>query len=140
MYYNGEPYESNAIKVIHITCCHEAFVTNSYKMDRALMAVSVCLHQHHVGSHYGYLTRSLAPMINLSCEKFDSAHRIIVKRNLSTTQSRFYQQLVVERVRYLSQTILHGFNLMTILVGNASRSDAATSDACATVKKESKVF
>ena len=54
--------------------------------------------QHHVGCHYGDLTRYLAPMINLSCEKYDSAHRIIVKKNLTTTQSRFYTEHVIERV------------------------------------------
>ncbi len=98
-------------------------------------------HQHHVGSHYGDLTRSLAPMINLSCEKFDSAHRIIVKRNLSTTQSRFYQQLVVERVRLSSLTMsFHPMIFLTILAGNASRSHAATSDTCPTFQKESGFF
>lgn len=66
------------------------------------MIMEESIPQHHVGSHYGDLTRYLAPMINLSCEKFDSAHRIIVKRNLSSTQSRFYEQLVVERVSFRS--------------------------------------
>lgn len=37
-------------------------------------------------------------MIFLSCEKFDSAHRVIVKRGLKTTQGRFYKEHIIERV------------------------------------------
>ncbi len=45
-------------------------------------------------------------MINVSCEKYDSAHRVIVKKNLTTKQSLFYAEHVIERVRSINDDSL----------------------------------
>jgi hypothetical protein len=88
LYYNGIQYESVAIKV-YSRKIFDKYISQSRDS---------LYQQHHVGCHYGDLIRYLAPMIHLSCEKFDSAHRVIVKRGLRTTQGRFNDELVIERV------------------------------------------
>ena len=54
--------------------------------------------KHHVILHYPSLIREFGAMLFQSCEKWDSAHRFIIKAHLTSYGSGDFQSLVQQRV------------------------------------------
>jgi hypothetical protein len=57
--------------------------------------------KHHVILHYPSLMRQFGAMLFQSCEKWDSAHRFIIKAHLTSYGSDDFQSVVQGRVRGL---------------------------------------